>query len=202
MIFSIFDFFKNVKILSQAICLKALALALISVIFLTLAPGCSGVSDDDLLKLSEENEALAKEVEEAKKEGEILNRALTGVYKERDRLTDLLKSQPLEPPPTEESASADNRGPTNPPRTSSPAAAEPATTQSGQSNNNQIRSAPQRRVYEVKSGDTVSNIALANKITPAIVLELNPQISRRSNSLVLFVGEKLILPDSSSALNR
>ncbi|MDR1658672.1 MAG: LysM peptidoglycan-binding domain-containing protein [Deltaproteobacteria bacterium] len=71
--------------------------ALILSVAVGLPSGCMGVSDDELNKLKEGNQALAAELEAEKKESELLNRALTSVYRERDSLVDKLSTLAVSP---------------------------------------------------------------------------------------------------------
>ncbi|MDR2442963.1 MAG: LysM peptidoglycan-binding domain-containing protein [Deltaproteobacteria bacterium] len=86
------------KLIDLTIKFRKINLAIISAVILTAMvgwlPGCTGVSEEDIQKLREENQTLAVQLEMEKKEAEILNRALTNVYRERDRLVDLLSGPP------------------------------------------------------------------------------------------------------------
>jgi septal ring factor EnvC (AmiA/AmiB activator) len=144
----------------------SLVLVLFLAATLNLGVGCTSFSEDELKKLQEENEALAAELDMEKKEAEILNRALTSVYKERDRLVDLLNSS------------------------------SPASVQSSQDNGEGDSEQPQqsaRKVYQVKLGDTLSTIAKSHDTTVPILLRLNPFLMDRQNNMV-WENDRIILP--------
>ncbi|MDR1546275.1 MAG: LysM peptidoglycan-binding domain-containing protein [Deltaproteobacteria bacterium] len=145
------------------------AALIIAAAVLTVPAGCSGMSEDELGKLKVENAALAVELTSARREADLLNRALTNVYKERDRLVDLLNA-PLARP--EEQTSADE--------TAAAAPAAPADTE-------------RNRSYVVQAGDTLGVIASRHSTTAEAILRLNPQLRSRPQMMV-WLGERLLIP--------
>ncbi|MDR1050194.1 MAG: LysM peptidoglycan-binding domain-containing protein [Deltaproteobacteria bacterium] len=134
---------------------------LLSAILAAAAAACSGISDDDLANLQKENEALAAELELEKRQAEILNRALTGVYKERDRLVDQINLGPA--------AAQDAQ-----------AAADGTLIQPGEGG----ASASSPRVYVVVVGDTLGAIARRFNTTVPVLLTLNPFLRSRADFMV------------------
>jgi hypothetical protein len=141
------------------------ALLIVLGLGLALGQGCSGVSEDDLDNLRQENLALEAELEHERRQAEILNRALTSVYKERDRLVDLLNAPPA---PAEEELALDEE--------TGPEAAQ-----------------GQGRVYLVKPGDTLGAIARRNGTTTAVLVTLNPYLRGRDNYMV-WENDRIALP--------
>jgi LysM repeat protein len=123
------------------------------------------VSEDDLDNLRLENQALEAELEQERRQAELLNRALTSVYKERDRLVDLLNAPPA---PEEEAAAPEEAGSPQP-------------------------VAGQARVYVVRSGDTLGAIAQRHGTTTAVLVSLNPFLGNRSNYMV-WENDRINLP--------
>ncbi|MDR2387921.1 MAG: LysM peptidoglycan-binding domain-containing protein [Deltaproteobacteria bacterium] len=136
---------------------------------LVLLTGCGGVSEEELNKLKAENQALATELDQEKSKSELLNRALTNSYRERDRLADLINLQAQvvvpEPPLAED-------------LTVSPT---PSPTASAQT-------------YLVQTGDTLSAIAQRHNTTTATLLTLNPYLMDRNNYMV-WENDQIRLPN-------
>ncbi|MDR0354838.1 MAG: LysM domain-containing protein [Deltaproteobacteria bacterium] len=146
-----------------------LGLAFLSAVFLLLGQGCVGVSDEDLENIRLENEALEAELVLEKSRADILNRALTNVYKERDRLSDLLNNPPPPPPSPDEENEAD-----------APDQAQAADQR-------------QARTYVVKKGETLGGIARRHRTTAAALIRLNPFLETRPNNMI-WENDKLTLP--------
>ncbi|MDR1607800.1 MAG: LysM peptidoglycan-binding domain-containing protein [Deltaproteobacteria bacterium] len=143
--------------------------------------GCSSVSDEELTRLREETYALEAELAVAKREAAILDRVLTKVYQERDRLVDQIarataESQGLEPPSPISPAISSAISPGLPISPGAPATPTAKPTR-----------------YRAQSGDTLSTIAQRFGTTVSVLLELNPHISRRSNQMV-WVDDEVVLP--------
>jgi hypothetical protein len=138
----------------------------ILLVLLVWGTGCSGISDDDLANLQKENQTLAAELEMEKRQADILNRALTSVYKERDRLVDLINQGP--PPEQTEAQEGENASP------------EETTSTTP-------------RVYVVQAGDTLGVIARRHQTTVAVLLTLNPFLRSR-NDYMVWENDRLTLP--------
>ncbi|MDR1487292.1 MAG: LysM peptidoglycan-binding domain-containing protein [Deltaproteobacteria bacterium] len=143
-------------------------LALLLFIALCMGSGCSGYSEDELDRLKEDNVALAAELEAEKKEAQILNQALTNVYKERDRLADLLNAASQPPPAEQDPTQSDGQ----------------AASQEG---------AQTRGVYLVVIGDTLGAIAQKHNTTTAVLLRLNPYLADRRGFMV-WENDRILLP--------
>ncbi|MDR0620807.1 MAG: LysM peptidoglycan-binding domain-containing protein [Deltaproteobacteria bacterium] len=147
--------------------------ALSMALALALVPGCGGVSEEDINNLKLENQSLESELEQERHKSEVLNRALTNAYKERDRLVDVLNAQP------EPVALVD------------PVA--PAAGAAGQQTPGGSSQAVAGQTYLVQTGDTLSTIAQRHNTTTAVLLELNPYLMNRNNYMV-WENDKILLP--------
>jgi LysM repeat protein len=127
-----------------------------------LAPGCGGVSEDELNKIKEENMALAAELESERRKADLLGKALASAYQERDRLAEALEA-PLEAPGPEAAEGGEAAAPAAP------------------------------RVYQVKTGDTLSQIAAAHGTTTGVLIDLNPYLRARRD-LMVWENDRLNLP--------
>ncbi|MDR2367442.1 MAG: LysM peptidoglycan-binding domain-containing protein [Deltaproteobacteria bacterium] len=162
---------------------------------LALVAACGGVSEEDLQNLKAENLALEAELEQEKHQSDVLNRALTNAYRERDRLVDLLNAQPQVPEPdSAEVAAATEAAATEAATeaaTAQAAAAAPAAggagAQPGQT------PAASGDVYVVQTGDTLSTIAQRHNTSTEILLALNPYLTNRNNFMV-WENDKIRLP--------
>ncbi|MDR2302436.1 MAG: LysM peptidoglycan-binding domain-containing protein [Deltaproteobacteria bacterium] len=139
------------------------------VLTLFFVSGCGGVSEEELNKLKAENQALEEELEQEKSKSELLNRALTNSYRERDRLADLINVQsqveePIDP----------NLGDLLAPIVEVPI--------------------PSSQTYTVQTGDTLSTIAQRHNTSTATLLALNPYLMDRNNYMV-WENDKIRLPD-------
>jgi LysM repeat protein len=148
------------------------AMSIVLALSLAFTLGCGGVSEEDLNKIKIENQSLEVELEQEKQQADILDRALTNAYKERDRLVDLLNAQAAGSPPTDTTAPTDG--------TESTSTAGATQTAAGQT-------------YLVKTGDTLSVIAQKNNTTVSILLNLNPYLMDRNNYMV-WENDKIRLP--------
>ncbi|MDR1578496.1 MAG: LysM peptidoglycan-binding domain-containing protein [Deltaproteobacteria bacterium] len=157
---------------------------------MSLVLGCSTVSDDEMARLREETYALEAELAMAKREASVLDRALTSVYQERDQLVDRIarataESQGLEAPEPKNPSpgsldNASSLGALNvAPGGAAAGSLDPGVQGAG-------------RIYRAVSGDTLSSISSRFGVSVAVLLELNPQISRRSSQMV-WVGEAIKL---------
>ncbi|MDR1677334.1 MAG: LysM peptidoglycan-binding domain-containing protein [Deltaproteobacteria bacterium] len=145
-------------------------------LFVILGQGCSGVSEEDLNNLKLENQALEAELELEKKQSEILNRSLTNVYKERDRLADLLNAPPPPPsPPIEENDQQTSQSPSG-----------SQTTQTSQRRRG-------NQTYIVQTGDTLSSVAQKHDTNIDTILKLNPYLRTRNNYMV-WQNDRIIVP--------
>jgi hypothetical protein len=146
------------------------AVSLLFVLSMALAPGCGGVSEEDLDNVRLENQSLELELEQERHKSEVLNRALTNAYRERDRLVDLLNAQPetVRPPEPDAAAAAGQ---------ASEGAAQTASAET----------------YVVQAGDTLSTIAQRHNTTTAALLSLNPYLMDRNNYMV-WENDKIRLP--------
>jgi LysM repeat protein len=136
---------------------------------LIFSSACSGVSEEDIEKLKLENLSLEVELEQEKRQAEILNRALTNAYKERDRLVDRLHATAAAP------------------------GEETAQTADGTPAEGQAAQPDPSRIYVVKAGDTLSSIAQQNGTTLAAILTLNPYLAGR-NDYVVWENDRINLP--------
>jgi hypothetical protein len=146
---------------------------------LVFTQGCSGVSEEDLNNLKRENEALANELEQERHQAEVLNRALTNVYKERDRLVDLLNT------PSEEVAQENDQA--------AAGSTPPVTQASGAAATGEGTQAATSEIYLVQIGDTLSTIAQRHETTMAVLLSLNPYLMQRNNYMV-WENDRIVLP--------
>jgi hypothetical protein len=146
---------------------------------LALGTACSPVSEEEVDQLKSETEGLAFELGRLRQESEILDRALTNVYREKDRVLDRLNALesgaalPAEPEAGEAVALAPIEGAEGPAPEGAPAA-------------------PRTRVAQ--RGDTLSQIAKDNNTTLQALLRLNPYLARRPD-LMLMEEDVIVLPD-------
>jgi LysM repeat protein len=151
-----------------------------AIFFLSLGLSCSSVSDEEMENLRAENLALSQELGRLKNEAQILDKALTNVYKERDRLNDLLDELINEREAVEESENAASQG-----------TRQPDNGQAGPGGQNSRTQA--NNTYRAVPGDTLSGIAKNNNTTVAALLELNPYLMNRDRNM-LFANDQIILP--------
>jgi LysM repeat protein len=132
--------------------------------------GCSSVSDEEMGRLREETYALEAELAAARQEAVILDRVLTSVYQERDKIVDQINKATAE------------------------ASGKEIPSLSATAPNETAPAAPARAgVYRAKVGDTLSSIAQRHGTTIQALLELNPFIAARPSRMV-WVDDDLVLP--------
>ncbi|MDR2459860.1 MAG: LysM peptidoglycan-binding domain-containing protein [Deltaproteobacteria bacterium] len=153
-------------------------LLLILLIFLFSA--CSSVSEEEKEKLRAETEALAAELGQLRQEAVILDRALTNVYKEKDRVVDQINNlsgaggaQP------QNLAGMPIGGPAAIAQDSLPGGASDGQT------------GP--RKYIAQRGDTLSQLAKDNNTTVQAIVQLNPFLNNREGYMV-WERDELLLP--------
>jgi LysM repeat protein len=164
-------------------------LSILSFLLAFFCLSCQGASDEELNRLKAETEALATELGELRREAEILDRALTNVYREKDMTVDRLNSlsgEGGEPP-------RDLAGmPVYP--TISGVAASPADDGLMTGVDAPVAPAPTaNRTYVTKRGDTLYQIAAAHDVTMQSVVDLNPFLGKREGYMV-WEEETLVMP--------
>jgi LysM repeat protein len=148
------------------------------------------VSDEEMERLRVETEALAAELSRLKNESELLDRALTNVYREKDRVVDRLNVLSGDPSALAEDAAAPAAG-------DAAGAAGDGTAPAGGAQPGAPGAAGEtagRKTHAVKSGDYLSGIASSNGTTVQELLRLNPYLASRPAN-VIWEGDQLILPD-------
>ena len=156
------------------------------------AAGCLN-SEADFQALLEENNTLGEELAEARQENEILAKALEDIKREQEELQRLLNA----------GKSNLNAGRIGRPASASAPGRDQAQAAGGdhwedewqtpQDPANAPAPAASNRYYVAKPGDVLSSVARANRTSVARLLELNPSLRNRRN-YIIYANERLRLP--------
>ncbi|MDR1312863.1 MAG: LysM peptidoglycan-binding domain-containing protein [Deltaproteobacteria bacterium] len=158
---------------------------------------CSSASDEEMGSLRVETEALAAELTRLKTESELLDRALTNVYREKDRVVDRLNALSgdlaVSPESPDSAVAGAEVGGQAPAAGEGGRVAAPAATAAERA---PAPSPPPGRtkVYIAQKGDTLSQIAREHGTTIQAIVELNPRLANR-NDYMVWERDSLILPD-------
>ncbi len=167
--------------MKSKLCLMAVLLA---------ATGCYN-SESDYERLLEEKDSYAGQLAAAREENEILKQALANITAEQERLQTLLDMEKsrlaaaARPLRTAGGAGGDEDIWVEAPvRQAAPAVRETAAPS---------RPASSGRTYVVRPGDILYSIASRHNTTVDAILELNPRVRARRNSMI-HEGERLQMP--------
>ena len=177
----------------RGLCTAALVLAGLG------AAGCFS-SEAEYQALLEDNNTLSVELTEARRENEILGRALDDIKREQESLLLLLNAGKSNLTSGRASLPTALQLGGGPPQAAAPANEEPQAPRPPAPATPPPSPAPPRaaaqeggRIYVTRPGDVLTNIAQANRTTVARILELNPHLRSRRNYMI-YDNERIRLP--------
>ncbi len=160
------------------------------------ASGCFN-AEGDYERLKEDKAALAAELATAKRENEVLTRALASIKQEREGLQTLLHvGRSLTPGAASSAGTSDSQPPAVEGvededywvQSSANSSSSSASSSSAAS-----RATSSGQVYVTRPGDVLSSIAHRHHTTVEKLLELNPFLTRRPNYMI-WENDKIQLP--------
>jgi len=174
------------------------------IIVLLTATGCFN-SESEYDQIMEQRDEYARQLAAAKEENEILKQSLANITAEQERLQTALtvernrlaaSAAPLSTGNVSvpaASAGASSAADSDDIWVEAPARLETTARQEAPAQQAQPSAASSGRVYVVKPGDVLYNIAARNNTTVEAILELNPKIRDRRNHMI-HEKEKIQLP--------